>query len=319
MSVKKTNSVANRQVVCDVLVEYAEQNRDLVVLTSDSRGSASLVNFAEKLPDQLVEVGIAEQNIVSIAAGLAHSGKRPFVASPACFLSMRSIEQIKVDVAYSNTNVKLIGISGGVSYGALGMSHHSLQDIAVTRAIPNLQVLLPADRFETEKMFQALAVSDEPAYIRIGRNPVEDCYDSSDYDFEIGKAVTLRNGNDITIVATGETVRIALDAADQLRQDGIAARVLNYHTIKPFDSETLLQAAVETGKIISIEEHSIYGGLGGAIAEVLAEQTGVCHKILGLLDEPAITGNTKEIFDHYGLNFQGVRKLALEMVKEHVR
>nr|WP_321292590.1 transketolase C-terminal domain-containing protein [uncultured Trichococcus sp.] len=319
MSVEKTNSVANRQVVCDVLVEYAEQNKDLVVLTSDSRGSASLANFAEKLPEQLVEVGIAEQNIVSIAAGLAHSGKRPFVASPACFLSMRSIEQIKVDVAYSNTNVKLIGISGGVSYGALGMSHHSLQDIAVTRAIPNLQVLLPADRFETEKMFQALATSDEPAYIRIGRNPVADCYDSSDYEFEIGKAVTLRSGNDITIAATGETVRIALDAADQLRQDGIEARVLNYHTIKPFDSETLLQAVAETGKIISIEEHSIYGGLGGAIAEVLSEKTGVSHKIMGLPDEPAITGNTKEIFDHYGLNSQGVRKMALAMVKEHVR
>ncbi len=319
MSVEKKNSVANRQVVCDVLVEYAEQNRDLVVLTSDSRGSASLANFAEKLPDQLVEVGIAEQNLVSIAAGLAHSGKRPFVASPACFLSMRSIEQIKVDVAYSNTNVKLIGISGGVSYGALGMSHHSLQDIAVTRAIPNLQVLLPADRFETEKMFQALATSDQPAYIRIGRNPVEDCYDSLDYDFEIGKAVTLRNGNDITLVATGETVRIALDAADHLRQDGVEARVLNYHTIKPFDSETLLQAAAATGKIISIEEHSIHGGIGGAIAEALSEKTGVSHKIMGLPDEPAITGNTKEIFDHYGLNSQGVRKLALEMVKEHVR
>ena len=319
MSVEKKNSVANRQVVCDVLVEYAGQNRDLVVLTSDSRGSASLANFAEKLPDQLVEVGIAEQNIVSIAAGLAHSGKRLFVASPACFLSMRSIEQIKVDVAYSNTNVKLIGISGGVSYGALGMSHHSLQDIAVTRAIPNLQVLLPADRFETEKMFQALATSDEPAYIRIGRNPVEDCYDSSDYNFEIGKAVTLRNGNDITIVATGETVRIALDASDQLREAGIEARVLNYHTIKPFDSETLLQAASETGKIISIEEHSIYGGLGGAVAEVLSEKTGVSHKIMGMPDEPAITGNAREIFDHYGLNSQGVRKFALEMVKEHVR
>jgi transketolase len=278
-----------------------------------------LANFAEKLPDQLVEVGIAEQNLVSIAAGLAHSGKRPFVASPACFLSMRSIEQIKVDVAYSNTNVKLIGISGGVSYGALGMSHHSLQDIAVTRAIPNLQVLLPADRFETEKMFQALATSDHPAYIRIGRNPVEDCYDSADYDFEIGKAVTLRNGNDVTLVATGETVRIALDAAEQLKQDGVEARVLNYHTIKPFDSETLLLAAAETGKIISIEEHSIYGGLGGAIAEVLSEKTGVSHKIMGLPDEPAITGNAREIFDHYGLNSQGVRKLALEMVKEHVR
>src|SRR5690554_6304789 len=189
------NKIANRQVICETLMELAAGDRDIMVLASDSRGSASMGPFVKQFPEQFVEMGIAEQNIVGVAAGLAHSGKKPFVASPACFLSMRAIEQIKVDVAYSNTNVKLIGISGGVSYGALGMSHHSLQDIAVTRAIPNLQVLLPADRFETEKMFQALATSDEPAYIRIGRNPVEDCYDSSDYNFEIGKAVTLRNGN----------------------------------------------------------------------------------------------------------------------------
>ncbi|EAE0774202.1 transketolase family protein, partial [Listeria monocytogenes] len=185
------NNIANRQAMCDVLIEEGKKNPAITVLTSDSRGSASLAPFAKELPTQLVEVGIAEQNIVSIAAGLAHMGKRPFVASPACFLSMRSIEQIKVDVAYSNKNVKLVGISGGVSYGALGMSHHSLQDIAVARAIPNLQVLLPADRFETIQMFKALAASNEPAYIRLGRNPVEDCYDSADYPFEIGKAIEL--------------------------------------------------------------------------------------------------------------------------------
>lgn len=315
METKKQNTIANRQVMCEVLVQEGKKNRDLLVLTSDSRGSASLADFAKSLPEQLVEVGIAEQNIVSIAAGLAHSGKRPFVASPAAFLSMRSIEQIKVDVAYSNTNVKLVGISGGVSYGALGMSHHSLQDIAVARAIPNLQVLLPADRFEAEKMFSFLAKSDHPAYIRIGRNPVQDCYSSLDYEFEIGQAVTMKTGNDVTLIATGETVRVALDAAEELAKKGISARVLNYHTIKPFDETTLLKAANETNLIISIEEHSIYGGLGGAVAEALSMEPDVIHKIIGIPDEPAVTGTTQEIFNHYGLNAQAISEVAQELLK----
>ncbi|TLG73932.1 transketolase family protein [Culicoidibacter larvae] len=312
-----SNKVANRQVVCDVLVAAGQQNRDLVVLTSDSRGSASLAKFAEQLPEQLVEVGIAEQNLVSIAAGLAHSGKRSFVASPACFLSMRSIEQIKVDVAYSNTNVKLVGISGGVSYGALGMSHHSLQDIAVTRAIPNLQVLLPADRFETEAMFRALVVSNQPAYIRIGRNPVADCYESADYGFTIGKGVKLRAGTDITIIATGEMVRVALDTAELLAQINIACSVINIHTIKPLDIELIRSEAEATRRVISLEEHSIFGGLGAAIAEALSMTTNVIHKIIGIPDEPVVTGSSAEIFSHYGLDAQSVYEVAQEMVGGH--
>ena len=162
------NKIANRQVICDTLMGLAKDDKNIYVLTSDSRGSASMTNFANEFPKQFVEVGIAEQNLVGIAAGLATTGKKCFAASPACFLTMRSIEQVKVDVAYSNTNVKLIGISGGVSYGALGMSHHSLQDIAVMRAIPNIDIFLPADRFETEKLVRELVKYDKPAYIRIG-------------------------------------------------------------------------------------------------------------------------------------------------------
>ncbi|WP_067840513.1 transketolase family protein [Amphibacillus sediminis] len=307
------NKIANRQVMCETLIDEAKQNQDIVVLTSDSRGSASLVAFAESQPKQMIEVGIAEQNIVSIAAGLAHSGKRPFVASPACFLSMRSIEQIKVDVAYSNTNVKLIGISGGVSYGALGMSHHSLQDIAVTRAIPNLQVIIPADRFETKAVFRYLAQSDQPAYVRLGRNPVEDCYQAELTDFEVGKAVTMRNGNDVTLIATGETVRVALDAATDLEAQGLSVRVLNMHTIKPLDQKAIVKAATETKLIITLEEHSIYSGLGAAVAEVVsANRDGAAVKILGIADEPAVTGKTKEIFDHYGLSTENIKQIVTE-------
>ncbi|MEH7544795.1 transketolase family protein [Neobacillus vireti] len=312
----KGNKIANRQAISEVLLDLAKENKDILVLTSDSRGSASLADFGKELPEQIIEVGIAEQNLVGIASGLAAAGKKPFVASPACFLSMRSIEQIKVDVAYSNTNVKLIGISGGVSYGALGMSHHSLQDLAVTRAIPGLYVMMPADRHEAKKMIEALVEYDRPVYLRIGRNPVEDSYVSGDYDFQIGKAFTMKEGTDITIIASGETVRIALDSAEALEMEGIDCRVINMHTIKPLDKEAILKAAEETGRIITIEEHSIYGGLGSAVAEVVSQSHPVPVKILGLPDEPAIAGKTAEVFEYYGLSVDNVKKVAMQMVNK---
>ncbi|HBF4283530.1 transketolase family protein [Clostridioides difficile] len=308
------NNVANRKVICDVLVDIAKYDKDIMVLTSDSRGSASMSGFAELYPEQFVEVGIAEQNLVGIASGLASCGKKTYVASPACFLSMRSIEQIKVDVAYSKNNVKLIGISGGVSYGALGMTHHSLQDIAVTRAIPDIQVLLPADRYETKKMIQELYKSDIPAYIRIGRNPVEDVYENEDFDFKIGRANELHSGNDITVIATGETVRIALDAAIELEKHGIECRVINMHTIKPLDKEAIIKSSKETKGIITIEEHSIYGGLGAAVSEVVVQNIPVKMKVLGIADESPIAGNIKEVFNYYGLNSENIVKIAKEML-----
>lgn len=310
------NTIPNRQVICDTLLELAQTDRDIMVLVSDSRGSAAMATFAQAYPEQFVEVGIAEQNIVGIAAGLAHSGKKPFVASPACFLSMRSIEQIKVDVAYSATNVKLVGISGGVSYGALGMSHHSVQDIAVARAIPGLAVLLPADRHETRRMTEALAAHVGGAYIRIGRNPVEDVYESDDCPFEIGKAVTMREGRDLTIIAAGETVRVALDAHAALLEAGVRSRVLNMHTIKPLDEAAILRAARETGRIITVEEHSIHGGLGAAVAETIVQHAPVPMRILGIPDEPAIAGKTAEVFAHYGITSAHIKDNALELLSK---
>ncbi|EGD48815.1 Transketolase domain-containing protein [Ruminiclostridium papyrosolvens DSM 2782] len=310
------NSIPNRQVICDTLIELGGKDKDIVVLTSDSRGSASMTNFAKELPEQFVEVGIAEQNIVGIAAGLAASGKKPYIASPACFLSMRSIEQVKVDVAYSKTNVKLIGISGGLSYGALGMSHHSLQDIAVMRAIPGINIILPADKHETKKMIEALAKNTEPTYIRIGRNPVADVYSSDEYGFEIGKAVTMSEGTDITIIAAGETVKIAMDAAGVLKKKGVSCRVLNMHTIKPLDEAEIIKAAKETGCIITVEEHSIYGGLGAAVSEVVTQNSPVPMKIVGVPDEPAIPGKSEEVFKHYGLTADNISSIALEIIKK---
>ncbi|MFB5760869.1 transketolase family protein [Paenibacillus medicaginis] len=310
------NKIPNRQVICETLLELAKDDHDIMVLASDSRGSAMMAPFASTLPEQFVEVGIAEQNIVGMSAGLAHSGKKPFVTSPACFLSMRSIEQIKVDVAYSGTNVKLIGISGGVSYGALGMSHHSVQDIAVARAIPGLAVILPADRHETKKMTEALVNYNGGVYVRIGRNPVEDVYESDDYPFEIGKAVTMKEGTDLTIIAAGETVRVALDAAEALASEGVSCRVLNMHTIKPLDEAAIIAAARETGHIITVEEHSIFGGLGAAVAEVVVQNQPVPMKVLGIPDEPAIAGKSAEVFQHYGITGENIKQIALELINK---
>lgn len=300
------NTIANRAVMCKTLIEAAKHDKDLVVLTSDSRGSASLVDFSKAFPERMIETGIAEQNLVGISAGLALNGKHPFVASPACFLSMRSIEQVKVDVAYSNKNVKLVGISGGVSYGALGASHHSLQDVAVTRAIPNLEVLIPADRHETKAVFEYLVHSDKPAYVRLGRNPVEDCFTEENVQFEIGKASVMVEGTDITIAAVGETVRVAMDAADALKADGVSVRVLNFTSLKPFDSEAVRKAVKETKGIVSVEEHSINGGLGSAVASVVAEEGGRL-KIMGIPDENVVTGVTEEVFTYYGISVDGIK------------
>ena len=308
------NKIHNRQVVCETLIDIAKNDEDIVVLCSDSRGSASMKPFAEKYPDRLIETGIAEQNIVGIAAGLAHSGKKPFVATPACFLTMRSAEQIKMDVSYSNTNVKLLGISSGISYGALGMSHHSLQDIALLRAIPNIMIVVPADRFEAKNMTEALAEYEGPVYMRLGRNPVEDIYSSYDYKFQIGRAITLKEGDSLSIITFGETLKIALDAAELMEKEGIKCSVINMHTIKPIDKDCIIKAAKETGAIITIEEHSILSGFGAAVAEVVVQNYPVPMKIMGIPDEPAIPGKSKEVFSHYGINAENLCQEAKKLI-----
>jgi len=310
------NKIANKQVICDVLLEEAKNDKDIVVLCSDSRGSASLTEFANTHPDQFVEVGVAEQNLVSISAGLASCGKKPFAASPACFLSMRSAEQIKVDVAYSNTNVKLLGISGGISYGALGMTHHSTNDIAVMASIPNMRVYIPSDRFQTEKLIRALLKDEKPAFIRVGRNPVEDVYSEGNVPFEMDKATILQQGNDITLIACGELVIEAKRAGEKLKEKGINARVIDMYCIKPMDREAVVKAAKETKGIITIEEHTRFGGMGSMVSQIVAAQVPNTRVVnLALPDSPVITGKSKEVFKYYGLDSDGIVKSVLEMMK----
>jgi transketolase len=309
------NKIANRKVICDVLLEEAANDKDIVVLCSDSRGSASLTPFFDTYPERSVEVGIAEQDLVGIAAGLAKAGKKPFAASPASFISTRSYEQCKVDVAYSNTNVKLIGISGGVSYGALGMSHHSAQDIAAMSAIPNMRVYLPSDRHQTRHLVKALLKDEKPAYIRIGRNPVEDVYDEENCPFEMDKASVVREGSDVTIIACGEMVRPAKEAAELLEAKGISATVLDMYCVKPIDKDAVIKYAQNAKAVVTVEEHSPFGGLGSMVAQIVGEYCPRKVKNIALPDAPVITGTSPEVFKYYGMDAEGIAATVEEVLR----
>ena len=308
------SNIANKQAICNVLLKASETDKDIVVLCSDSRGSASMTEFAKQRPEQFVEVGIAEQNLVSISAGLAVCGKKAFAVSPASFLSTRSMEQAKVDAAYSKTNVTLIGISGGVSYGALGITHHSANDIATMASIPNMRVYLPSDHLQTEKLIEALLQDKLPSYVRVGRNAVEPVYEEGNVPFTMDKATTVCDGNDVAIIACGEMVKPAKDAAAILAKDGIKARVIDMYCLKPLDSEAILKAAKETKVIVTVEEHSPFGGLGSMVAQVVAANEPKRVINLSLPDEPVVTGKSAEVFKHYGLDAEGIAKKVKELV-----
>ena len=307
-------NTANKQMICEVLMEAAKTDKDIVALCSDSRGSGSFTPFAQTYPEQFVETGIAEQNLVSIAAGLAKCGKKAYAVSPACFLSTRSYEQCKIDVAYSDTNVKLIGISGGVSYGALGMSHHSAQDIAALSAIPNMRVYIPSDAYQTEALTKALLKDEKPAYIRVGRNAVDPVYEEGNVPFEMDHATVVCDGSDAAIVACGEMVKPAKDAAKLLGQEGISVRVLDMYCVKPLDREAVIETAKNVKAVVTVEEHAPFGGLGSMVAQVVGEHCPKKVVNLSLPDAPVITGTSKEVFDHYGLNAEGIAAKVREIL-----
>lgn len=307
-------NTANKQMICEVLMEAAKTDKNIVALCSDSRGSGSFTPFAQNYPEQFVETGIAEQNLVSIAAGLAKCGKKAYAVSPACFLSTRSYEQCKIDVAYSDTNVKLIGISGGVSYGALGMSHHSAQDIAALSAIPNMRVYIPSDAYQTEALTKALLKDEKPAYIRVGRNAVDPVYEEGNVPFEMDHATVVCDGSDVAIVACGEMVKPAKDAAKLLGQEGISVRVLDMYCVKPLDREAVIETAKNVKAIVTVEEHAPFGGLGSMVAQVVGEHCPKKVVTLSLPDAPVITGTSKEVFDHYGLNAEEIAAKVREIL-----
>lgn len=307
--------IANLQQFAATMQELAEADQDIMAVTSDSRGSGKLGPFGKEFPEQIVEVGIAEQSLVGVAAGLASVGKKVFAVSPACFLTARSLEQIKNDVAYSDNPVNVIGISAGVSYGALGSTHHSLHDYAALRAINNIIVVAPGDNFETEMAIKSAASTPSPVYIRFGKKPMP--FLSEKKDFEFGKGRVIREGKDAVIVATGEGVLPALEAAFWLEEEEqLSIGVVSMHTIKPLDTDLLAKLASSYPAMLTVEEHSVYGGLGEACSSFLLENGHhIRFKIKGIPDEYTITGSQLEIFDHYGISEQGIAAEVMKLIE----
>ena len=304
----------NLEIFDDTLLREAKQDSKIIVVTSDSRGSGKLVPFGKELPQQIVEVGIAEQNLVGISAGLSASGKKVFAVSPASFLTARSLEQIKADIAYSDQPVCLIGISAGISYGQLGSTHHSIHDFAVMRCINNMTIVAPADNFEASEVIKQAVDYNHPLYIRYGKKPMLDIH-SGKTQFQIGKAIIIEEGEDVALIATGETVQRAFLASQILKENNINPTIVSMHTIKPFDSETFLNIAKKSKIIVSIEEHSEFGGLGEQCASLLAQnQINTNFKIIGIPDEYMINGSQSDVLDHYNMSPEKIANITKSLI-----
>lgn len=306
---------ANLEQFADTLQELATADRNIVAVTSDSRGSGKLAPYGKALPAQIVEVGIAEQNLVGITAGLAACGKKSFGVSPSCFLTARSLEQIKNDVCYSNVPAVLVGISSGVSYGALGSTHHSLHDLAVLRAINNLTIIVPADNFETREAIRFAATATRPVFVRFGKAAMLDITPAN-ARFEVGRASVLREGRDVAFIANGETAVHAVLAAAMLAEEGVSARVLSLHTVKPLDTAAVLAAGRECRAVVTVEEHLVNGGVGEAVASTLLQAgVSVPFRIVGIPDEDTVTGAQADIFRHYGISMEDLAATARALLR----
>lgn len=303
---------ATRVSFGEALEELGEKNPNIVVLDADLSKSTMSIKFAKKFPDRFFEMGIAEQNMIGTAAGLALAGKIPFACSFACFLIGR-YETIRMSVAYTNANVKLVGTHAGIGIGEDGYSQMGLEDIALMRALPNVSVIQPCDDIETKQAVEYIVGHEGPVFLRLTRQPLEDV-NQAGYKFEFGKGVILRDGKDVTIFATGGVVFNSLLAAGELEKDGISARVVNIHTIKPIDKELIIKCAIETGKIVTVEDHNIVGGLGSAVMEVLSENYPVKVKRIGV-EKFGESGSPKALYEKYGLDPRGIAKMVREFLK----
>jgi transketolase len=302
-----------RDAYSATLEALAEEDARLVVVCSDSVGSSKLVRFKERFPERVVNVGIAEQTLVGVAAGLANGGYRPVVSGASCFITARALEQLKVDLAYSDANVVVCGMSPGVAYGELGPTHHSIEDLAWLRAIDNLAVVVPADPMETEQAVRAAFQHPGPVFVRVSRTGVPAVYPAG-YRFRLGRAYRLCEGTDATIISHGTLLWVAVEAASALVAEGLSVRVLAMPSISPLDVDEVVAAAAGTGCIVTVEEHSVRGGLGGAVAEVVVSTVPVPVKILGF-PKFLPTGSAGWLFEHYGLTVSGITCAVREIVK----
>ena len=302
-----------RDAYSQTLEAMAAEDARVCAVVNDSVSSTKLKGFQGKFPERFVNVGIAEQNMVGVGAGLANGGMVPYVCGASCFLTARSMEQVKVDLGYSKWNVKLCGMSSGMAYGELGPTHHSIEDIAWTRVIPNITVIVPADPVETAAAMRYSLEHVGPMFLRISRMPVPKVH-GDDYVFALGKAPVLHEGDDVTIMANGVMVSRALNAAKLLEAQGVRARVLNMSSIKPIDKDAILDAARTTRGIVTAEEGLMAGGLGGAVAEILALHHPAPMRMLGLPDVFAPTGSAEFLLKHFGLTAEGIVTAALDLV-----
>ena len=302
-----------RDAFAAVLERLGSEDSKVVAVCNDSVGSSKLGGFKSKFPERLVNVGIAEQNMVGVGAGLANGGMLPFVCAASCFLTGRSLEQVKADIAYSNANVKLVGISSGMAYGELGPTHHSIEDFAWMRVLPNLPVIAPCDSIETAAAVEWAAKYDGPVFLRLSRVGVPDLL-PPDHRFELGKANLLRDGDAVTLIANGTLTHRMMKAAEILAAKGIEARVLNMATVRPIDVEAVVAAARDTGAIVTAEEHSTFGGLGSAIAEVVVAEAPVPMKILGVPGIFAPTGSAEFLLDEFGMSPAAIADAATALI-----
>lgn len=308
--------IATRESYGKTLVELGKEYPDLVVLDADLAGATKTGMFQKVYPDRHINCGIAEGNMVGIAAGLATTGKIPFVSSFAMFVAGRAYEQVRNSIGYPNLNVKIGASHAGITVGEDGASHQCNEDLALMRTIPGMVVMCPSDAIEAEAMVKAAIDYYGPVYMRFGRSPVPVINDNPDYKFELGKGVVLREGTDITIVATGLCVESALVAANKLAEDGVSAKVINIHTLKPLDEELIISAAKETGKIVTVEEHSIIGGLGSAVCDALCAKHPTKVLKIGMNDVYGESGPAAELVKKYGLDGEGVYSKVKEFIKE---
>ena len=306
------NKIPNRQAICETLMEHAKTDKDIVVLCSDSRGSASLAPFFKEFPEQSVEVGIAEQNGAGFAAGLAACGKIPFVVTYAVFGSLRMCEMIRQEICYTNLNVKIACSHGGVTPANDGASHQSIEDMGVLRTIPNMTVIMPADYNSARKLVRQAAKTYGPMYLRFTRDAVPQIY-GEDVEFTIGKAHRIQDGKDVAIIANGDTVRLAVEAAAELAKSGISARVLDMHTIKPLDVESVTAAVNEIGKIITVEDHNILNGLGSAVCEVAAEMGKGRVRRVGIQDQFGQSAPYERLLEMNGVTVENIVSIAKSM------
>ena len=307
---------ANLEVFAHTILDLAKKDKNIVVVTSDSRGSGKLVQFGKELPNQIIEVGIAEQNLVGICAGLSTAGKKVFGVSPSSFLTARSLEQIKNDIAYSDHPVTLVGISAGISYGQLGSTHHSIHDFAVLRAIHNIEIVVPADNHETREVIKQAVDYPRPLFIRFGKKPMLKIHDENQR-FTIGKAIEINKGKDITFLAIGETVPRAYLTSQILEKENITCSVISMHTLKPFDEDLFLKSILTTKKLITLEEHSVSGGIGEKCASIILQKgLNILTRIIGIPDEYMINGSQSDVLDYYDMEPNKLALIAKELINK---